>query len=457
MKVVLMVLVIIFSVFGSSAVSVASSNRELMDEIRAMHMIIDEQNARISDLEEKVKERAKIQINLKDCTLEDFQTHITNNLETHMRRRDARILEEGYQLIGGLQMGGGGTFVVQGSPNANNVAGANDSICDASWSADIEIAKSFDMGDNGGLAFLHLEGGQNNTIENDLAVFSNVNRDAGPTASRVDVTELWYEQCLFSDQVMITGGKIDATAYLDQNEYANDETTQFLGHMFRNSDVIDWPDDNSFGARMLIAPKITEFIEAEGVYMNENGSWNGVFNDPFVSAQVNFMPAKAFKYDEEMWEGNYRTYLWYNGAPHMRINSTTSTKRYNIGMGVSCDQKITDTYGIFGRFGWQDPDVNDLEWHWSFGGQMTGSCWGRHDDVLGAAVGQAVPGTKFNDLAPAHTSETHVELYYSYRVNRHLTLSPDLQWIWDPNGVGKSSLGDNETIFVYGFRGQVDF
>ncbi|MFH1664661.1 MAG: carbohydrate porin, partial [Candidatus Omnitrophota bacterium] len=323
-----------------------------------------------------------------------------------------------------------------------------------SYSIDLEVAKTFD---DRGMAFIHMEAGQGDTIEGELSVFSNVNRDAGDSIAHVDITEAWYEQYLFDKQLTITGGKIDATGYIDTNEYANDECTQFLGRIFRNSAVIDWPDDNAFGGRIYIAPEAVNSIDIEAVYMDENGDWENLFDNPFIAAQVNFMPAKAFNYDEEMWAGNYRAYFWYNGAPHAKVNDADDFGRGNVGWGLSCDQMITDVYGVFGRFGWADPTRSDLGCDWSAGGQMTGRYWNREEDVAAIAVGQAIPGKEYKDVNEFDRTETHLEAYYSFKVNDNLTLTPDMQVIWEPNGGGTVSGKDSDTIFVYGMRGQVDF
>jgi carbohydrate-selective porin OprB len=52
-------------------------------------------------------------------------------------------------------------------------------------------------------------------------------------------------------------------------------------------------------------------------------------------------------------------------------------------------------------------------------------------------------------------TESHMEAYYNFKVNEHLSISPDLQIIWDPYG-GDAESG-NKTIFVGGMRSQVDF
>ncbi|MDP8259323.1 MAG: carbohydrate porin [Candidatus Aadella gelida] len=418
------------------------SNEELLNELKQMKRLIEMQGDRIEELEKNMKEQNEGRIN--ELAAEAVSTHM---------KRKISLLEG---IPGGLEIGAGITMVGQGTPNANNASATDgeDSRFDGSYSIDLEVAKTFD---DYSMAFIHMEAGQGDTVESELSVFSNVNRDAGESNAHVDITEAWYEHYLFDNQVAITVGKIDATCYIDTNEYVNDECSQFLGHIFRNSAVIDWPDDNAFGGCIYIAPEEVNCIEIEAVYMDEKGDWENLFDNPFIAAQLNFMPAKAFNYDEEMWKGNYRMYFWYNGASHAKVKDADDFERGNIGWGLSCDQMITDVYGIFGRFGWADSTKSDLGYDWSFGGQITGRYWNREEDVVAVAVGQAIPGEEYKDVNEFDEAETHLEAYYSFKVNEHLTLTPDMQVIWEPLGGGTASGKDSDTIFVYGVRGQVDF
>ncbi|MFH1553068.1 MAG: hypothetical protein ABID83_05480, partial [Candidatus Omnitrophota bacterium] len=203
------------------------TNEELLKEIKELKKTIQKQNERIDNLEKQVSgQQKKIEENtevIQKEELQDISVKLKHELEKMHR-------------VAGFDIGLEGTFVGQGTPNANNAAATDGekSRFDGSYSMDLIIAKTFD---NYGMAFAHMEAGQGDTVEGDLAVFSNVNRDAGDTNAHVDVTELWYEQYLFDDQIIITGGKIGADAYIDTNKYANDENTQFLGRMFRNSAV----------------------------------------------------------------------------------------------------------------------------------------------------------------------------------------------------------------------------
>ena len=89
--------------------------------------------------------------------------------------------------------------------------------------------------------------------------------------------------------------------------------------------------------------------------------------------------------------------------------------------------------------------------------QLKGSFWNREDDILGLALGQVTPSGEYKkaDSNLNAKDEGHFEAYYNYKVNEHLTLTPDLQVIWNPYRDDASN--GKSTITVVGMRGQVDF
>ncbi|MBN1354118.1 MAG: carbohydrate porin [Candidatus Omnitrophica bacterium] len=374
----------------------------------------------------------------------------------------------------GLRIGASGTFVFQGTPNANNAGDGEDSVFNASYKANVEIEKKF--GD-WGLAYAEFEAGENDSIESGLTLFSNVNRAASDTDSAIEVSKLWYEHYLFGGAITLTGGKIEAADYMDQNEYAYDENAQFLGHMFRNSPLIEFPDGSGPGLQCTLCLEPIEFVELSGGVFEADCDWNNIFDHMFYVVQLNLIPQKMFASYDEKWGGNYRFYFWANDRCHEKIVeegelASCDTKETNYGFGISCDQKVADLFGLFGRFGWQRPDilpagvaaedVQDnpaLQWMWQAGMQIGGEKWRRPSDTVGFAIGQVFPGSKwdkaFGDCNKR--SEIHIETYYRCELNECLAISPDFQVIWNPYGAGKSSETDNDTIFVYGVRGEINF
>ncbi|MFA6217388.1 MAG: carbohydrate porin [Candidatus Omnitrophota bacterium] len=420
---------------------------------------------RVRVLENKLGEYDKCMNEQKQCILDqnkkiaEYESKISQ-FDTDLHRQTGAPIS----IAEGLEIGAGATMVVQGTGNANNAATdvtKKESRTDASYSADITLGKEFK--EVGGKAFLHLEAGQGAGLEDDLTLYSNVNRDAD-NDNNVRITELWYEQALYKDKVALTFGKLDPTAYFDNNDVANDETTQFLGRIFRNSPTIEFPD-NTAGIRLAYMP--LEWLELGYGLFDGNSDWEKIGDNLFNVGQVSF-ETKFFDLP-----GNYRFLGWNNNVYHTKWLDTDKTKEANYGFGLNFDQKVTDIVTLFTRYGWQNPRVynpdimttGDLNYSlahsWSAGFQVKGKPWGRENDVLAFAIGQAIASKDYKKageaLDPARRAkpEGHVEAYYSIHVNDHLSLSPDFQYIWNP--FGKDVAEDTDGIFVGGMRAQVDF
>jgi hypothetical protein len=382
-----------------------------------------------------------------------FSKSIQERLPSEQQTDAQKTLTKIKETFEGLTIGAGATFIIQGAYNANgdSLSQNGKDITDVSYSIDLEIEKEFD---GQGKFFLHFETGDGAGVEDELKVFSNVNRDADDSDNNISLTEAWYEHYFKILPLTLTFGKIDATSYIDTNEYANDECTQFLGRIFRNSPVLEFPDDNAIGARLLLEP--TDLVDVGVVVMDANADWEDAFDNVFVSGQLNIKPNLFGR------PGNYRVYGWLNDKEHTKWKDSTKTKEKGYGAGLSFDQELTDSFGAFARFGWQNPNVFmngeefSLKQSWSTGIQFAGSLWGRADDMFAIAFGQVFPSNEYKKINNLKAkSEKHLETYYNFKANDHLALSPDLQVIWDPYG-DDAVMGD-KTVVVGGLRTQVDF
>jgi carbohydrate-selective porin OprB len=446
--------------FHGSALASEEALMTEIDALKAKVAEIDQLRLRIAELEKRLE--------VQTCAITTQGTTVAQIKESLIQYKPA----EGLKIPPcGIGITASSTFVLQGTPNANNALEQESSRLDAAWSADIFIQKAFD---DWGLALMHLEPGQGQGAENELSLYSNVNRDQNDTNANIPITELWYEHYLFNKQVAITAGKMDPANYLDQNEFAHDETTQFLGRIFKQNPAIEWPDDNTLAGRVVLIPRTVNYVALEGAYFDADNDWEHVFDRPFVLAQLTIKSDELLGLDQERWNGNYRFYWWLNGRDHAKLvaqgeSPADDTKNINTGFGFSLDQMIADIFGVFARFGWQRPDLSlassssansaPCEVSWSGGVQMTGRDWTRPDDVAAFGIGQVFPKRLIKNVNDGYGSaaENHLELYYKCQLFKWLALTPDFQWIWNPRGVNHAYQGDNDTLFVYGVRGQVDF
>jgi len=425
----------------------------------------EELEKRVLALEQKLAAQEKCIKEQNSCLLEqkqkiaEYESKLSQ-FDTALHRQEGTPIA----IAEGLEISAGGTMIIQGTNNVNNATAdveKKEGRTDASYSADITIGKEFK--EVGGKAFLHLEAGTGNGLEDDLTLYSNINRDAD-NDNNVRLTELWYEQALCKDKAVLTFGKLDPTAYFDNNEVANDETTQFLGRIFRNSPTIEFPDN---GASIRAAYLPWEWLEVSYGLFDANSDWEKVGDNLFNIGQI------TFKTNFFNLPGNYRFLGWNNNVYHTKWLAAEKTKEAAFGFGLSFDQKLTDITTAFLRYGWQDPkvcnpdikttgDLNySLEHSWSAGLQFEGKPWGRENDVLAFAVGQILPSDDYKkageSLDPARRAKTegHFEAYYRIYANKYLSITPDFQYIWNP--FGKDVAEDTSGIFVGGMRAQVDF
>ncbi|MCF7916854.1 MAG: carbohydrate porin [Candidatus Omnitrophica bacterium] len=442
--IIFLVLVLFFSTYivNNSFADNTINNKELLQRIKQLEEKVFQANKKIAELEEKLSNQEK-SVQLKDATIDDLNQHI-----------DAHFLHriEGYQLLDGLRMGIGATSVFQSVANANgdDLTSPPETVTDLSYSLDLEFEKEFKQDNR---AFLHLETGDGAGVEDELQVFSNVNRDADDSDNNLAVTEVWYQHHFNKKSLVLTVGKIDPTVYIDTNQYANDETTQFLGHIFRNSPVIEFPD-NSAGVSFGL--NLGNFTDIQLLALDANSDWENVGDDLFIASQISFK-VQPFKK-----EGNYRLIGWVDNRNHLKWANPAADKKEGYGFGLSFGQVLVENLSLFGRYGWQNPkvylegEIFSLEQAYSLGLELRGSLWGRDNDYIGLAFGQIFPSDDYKKANSVQAdSEKHLEVYYSFKANDHLTISPDLQIIWEPYG-GDASGGD-DPIIVGGLRSQVDF
>ncbi|MCK5707493.1 MAG: carbohydrate porin [Candidatus Aureabacteria bacterium] len=354
------------------------------------------------------------------------------------------------EVLSGISLEAGATFVHQATSNANgdDLSENDQDVGDASYSIDVCLTKEFENS----VAFIALEAGEGVGADGELAVFSAVNADATGGDANISVTEVWYQHNL--ELFIFTFGKLAADAFMDSNEYANDEATQFLGAEFKHSSTIEFPENS---AGLIIGVSFSDMVKAEAIVMDGNADWEDMFEDAFYGGQLTFSPEIAGK------DGNYRVFGWRSKRDHTKWNDSSGIQENSYGFGLSADQELTDTIGVFARYAWQNPEVYlngesySLEYSYSVGIQITGEPWMRDNDVFGIAFGQIFISDNYKDAGGYQKadSEGHIEFYYSYKVNDHFTISPDVQIVMNPYG-GDAINGD-DTIVIAGIRGQIDF
>lgn len=342
----------------------------------------------------------------------------------------------------------GVTGVFQGTSGADPVTSPKGNTSAASFSADLEAEASFTPRWK---SFLHMETGSGAGIDQYAGSLVGFNQDADDDET-LRITEAWVEGTRALTPRYGAGlsfGKIDPTVSFDTNEIANDEGSQFLNAGFKTNPTIPFPD-NDFGSVGTVAmgealALSVGFMDADSV--DDRGG--RLFDDAFYMGQASVKVAPGGL------AGNYRAFAWRSDVKTAGILGAPAS-RPRDGWGLSFDQQVGGGVAVFARYGTADGIRFEIE-HWiSAGAQVSGSRWGRADDRLGLAYGLGLLGADFkSSLAGAGTPAAnvhHAEVYYAYKVNDYMEVSPSVQMAGHPGG-----MRDANALAAFGTRVQLSF
>jgi high affinity Mn2+ porin len=168
-----------------------------------------------------------------------------------------------------------------------------------------------------------------------------------------------------------------------------------------------------------------------GGWGESDADFDDLFEEPFFILEFDVKLNLAGR------RGNYRFYVWRNGADQATFDNPAATDEDNRGLGVSLDQQLIGPLAAFFRWGMQDGDDSAVDMAWSTGLEVQGTWWRRPHDAFAVAVGQALLSTEFKHSAAAPldtATESFFETYYRVALNDNIALSAHLQMIDNPGG-----------------------
>ena len=434
---------------------------------------------RIEALEKQNKEMEK---SLASDRLSDREPELVTRLkavefQTLSMQKQARQIE----ALEGISVGASLTSVVQSVGAAGTASGLKETR--ANYRGDISVTlPGGEMGDAEGKIFTHFRFGQGTGVGLRPTYTSTPNTTGFQTSAGADdsfgiLAQAWYQLTVplgdgpkanAREHLHLTAGKIDPFVFFDQNAAADDESAKFMNNAFVHNPLLDSGADiraDAYGfAPGAIVQYVNEYQKGSewglslGVFGSGPGAnFSGSLSSPLVIAQAE--TAARFNY----LPGNYRFYAWRNG----RAQGYDQLDAKHAGWGVSVDQKVDDGVTLFGRYGHSTKGKVRFDRALTVGAELAGTPWGRAADGLGVALGKLRTSNKFRDDSAtidadgdgnadfgyqASGSEKQTELYYRYKLNSHVELSPNLQWIRNPGGNAAAS-----TVKVAGLRAKVGF
>ena len=346
---------------------------------------------------------------------------------------------------------GGITVALQGTSGNDDTTAGTEDTTDFSYSLDLNLNSEIARGHK---FFVHIETGEGNGINDNFTTNINPNYDPfnihNPDTGHQDITisKLFYEGTFIDEMLIVDFGKMDIHSFTDQNNFAGDETTQFMAGIFvRQAGTLFAELDNYYGPgiRFLFSPH--EW--SEYTYIVANSSFDSISKNKYHAVQMNFKPNIMDL------KGNYRFYFISDGRDYTKIDDSSSDSNSNFGWGISFDQFVTENIGLFLRYGSQKGSLqpllsaNPVTSSLSGGMLVNGNMWKRSDDFAGLGLGTVKKNEK---IAAAYSgNQKVVELFYHFQLMDNLSITPDIQF---HKNLPKTDMRD---IIIYGVRLQFGF
>jgi hypothetical protein len=355
------------------------------------------------------------------------------------------------EKLGSLSIHGGVVGYYQGMTDAT-IGGMDFKNPDgAGITADLEL--SFKPMDNGE-AFLRLHAGEGDGADKDLepegGLFADLNtlNDDNTGDEAVKLLEAFYTHKFFDDRLFVSIGKTEPLVFIDDNAFANDEKSQFVGKPFVANPMLCGEDEYAPLLALGVSPieplTLTVLVQSSSYPRLEEDRQKGKFDDIFTNPMVAGQLTYTVKMGEL--EGNYRAYGWSQTYGHPKIRGKGTDEGWGIGLSV--DQMVYENIGLFARVGYHNDEVYEVPWFWSGGVHLQGIIPSRDEDTLGLGVA----GLVANDDLNSEGTEYHLEAYYRIVLSEHMAISPDLQYVIDPLGDS-----DNDGVLAGMMRAELSF
>ena len=434
-------MIVVSLILFCSSLCLANSSA-FSPEIKQLYKQIEELKKKIEALEQMIKQR------------EAKERQLRREIEEVKEAKEE--IEHIREKLGNISIHGGVVTYYQTGSSADikleDGWGHFANPDGAGYVADIEL--EFEP-IKGGSFYMRIHAGEGDGadegVEDFGALFADLNtiNDDNPDDSELDVLEVYYTQNFMNDKLSISFGKTEPFVFVDDNEFANDECSQFVGKPFVNNPMFDSEDEYGPIVAINFMPKntltLTALVQSSSWPRNEEDKqkdkWSNFFRRPLIAGQIKYSPTIYGK------SGNYRLYGWVQTYKHERVGKKTGTDE-GWGIGLSCDQYITEKIGLFGRFGYQNDEVYEAPIFYSIGASLRGIIPTRKDDEIG--IGFAA--LKANHAFDKHDTEFHVEGYYRAHISDSFAITCDLQYMANPRGNTS-----NDDIWAGMIRGEFGF
>jgi Carbohydrate-selective porin, OprB family/S-layer homology domain len=270
-----------------------------------------------------------------------------------------------------------------------------------------------------------------------------------------------FDQLVYSNKIgenfrYFVGPALDPKSIVDTNSFANNEEGDFSSTLFINNPFFfEVVGGDNPGAGFDWS--ISKSVSLRAVYNAANGGQSfGFGNGGFfggasqILTELEVKPSETSAIRLQYARINEQgTALTASLAGNI-TNSTTDV------FGVNAEWAVTPNFGIFGRYGTANTRVNSaVDSYGDISANTYQIGFSLPDlfapgNTLGVSFGQPIrinSGTQNGVGLVPSGRQSNIEVFYSFKLNDNITLTPDLQFISQPNNIA-----NNPTITVGALR-----
>ncbi len=249
------------------------------------------------------------------------------------------------------------------------------------------------------------------------------------TRNRTALRQLWWEQRILDEKLVLTIGKLHTENYYDHNSFAGSGSTKFISQPFAVNPTRLFPSD-ALGLNVSIYPSKNYHLTFG--FNDANGKptttgFNSIDESEFFKAFLFGLTPVL----DGLGQGNYRFTFWH----------TDETDDHEDGLGflISLDQELGKSLGVFLKYGYSEPKLDRIE-HLIATGFVIRDPLRIKGDLLGIGFSWDSPSNRVRD-------EYSIELFYRLQLTTHVQLTPSVDFIFNP-----SEKEDSGALAVFGFR-----
>jgi hypothetical protein len=263
---------------------------------------------------------------------------------------------------------------------------------------------------------------------------------------------LRYDFSPIKDVRVSVGPQFDLSDLLDINSYANDESKDFSSGFFINNPLI-LPLNSGAGALIAWNPSGGAFnIRAGYVAGGGANPSGGTVNNPIGN---NLLASSSPLANGGLFGDPYQATVELEyarkssgfAAKLQYTRASVGNLDFNIG-GVNLEWAVNRNIAIFGRFGFGGVSNRLITFNpvtWSAGVAFP-------DLIRPGALGAIAVGQPFIERNVGNSTQTNIEAFYKFPLSDNISITPDVQFIINPNnnsGNGLITIGTLRTVLTF--------